>query len=581
LKRRLLIATPVAIVAILLAAWILDSRAHDGEAMRNVEIAGRAVGGRGVEALEAVAEDVASGYADASVVIATPDGDIETDAAAIGLAVDVDATVERALDVGRDDPLPLRPLRWLTGLVSSREAGVDVSVDRGALRALVAEQDPTGRTEPVEPGITAEDGQLAVVLGEPGEGIDAESIADAIEAAASAGALPIRVEAEPGPLAPRFSPADAEALLEEAEPLSRAPLHVVAGETEATIPASTIRSWLRSTPGDDELELALDEDDALADLAELLPDTTSAPQDARFTVENGEPVLLEGVPGTGCCAPEAIGFILGAIRGGHAEDSDDAPVRLPLTEVEPDQTTEDLEALGIVEEIGSFTTRHKCCENRVSNIHRIADIVRGVVIEPGSRFSVNDFVGKRTTENGFVVDHVIENGSFSEAVGGGISQFATTLFNAAFFGGLDFVEYQSHSIYISRYPYGREATLSYPHPDLVLENTTPHGVLIWPTYDGTSITITLYSTKYAHGEQTAQSEAPVGQAGCKRVTTTRTRTYIDGHTEQDKVHAVYRPAEGVQCNGPPPTTTTTTTSTTAPPPEPSTTTTTTTTAPPG
>ena len=53
-----------------------------------------------------------------------------------------------------------------------------------------------------------------------------------------------------------------------------------------------------------------------------------------------------------------------------------------------------------------------------------------------------------------------------EAVGGGISQFATTLFNAAFFAGLDIPEYQSHSIYITRYPYGREATLSYPAPDL-------------------------------------------------------------------------------------------------------------------
>ena len=80
----------------------------------------------------------------------------------------------------------------------------------------------------------------------------------------------------------------------------------------------------------------------------------------------------------------------------------------------------------------------------------------------------------------------IENGVLVDTVGGGISQFATTTFNAAFFGGLDLVEYQSHSIYISRYPYGREATLSFPKPDLVIGNNTPYGVLIWPTYTGTS-----------------------------------------------------------------------------------------------
>ena len=51
-----------------------------------------------------------------------------------------------------------------------------------------------------------------------------------------------------------------------------------------------------------------------------------------------------------------------------------------------------------------------------------------------------------------------------------MSQFATTIFNAAFFAGLDFVEYQSHSLQFSRYPAGREATISWPEPDLVFEN---------------------------------------------------------------------------------------------------------------
>ena len=56
-----------------------------------------------------------------------------------------------------------------------------------------------------------------------------------------------------------------------------------------------------------------------------------------------------------------------------------------------------------------------------------------------------------------------------------MSQFATTLFNAAFFAGLDIREYQAHSEYFSRYPRGREATMGFPNPDLVIENTTPYG----------------------------------------------------------------------------------------------------------
>ena len=102
--------------------------------------------------------------------------------------------------------------------------------------------------------------------------------------------------------------------------------------------------------------------------------------------------------------------------------------------------------------------------------------------QPGERFSVNDFVGERTREKGFVSAGTIQQGHFKDDVGGGISQFATTLFNAAFFAGLEFDDYQSHTIYISRYPYGREATLNYPDVDLAFINNTPYGILIWPEY---------------------------------------------------------------------------------------------------
>ena len=123
---------------------------------------------------------------------------------------------------------------------------------------------------------------------------------------------------------------------------------------------------------------------------------------------------------------------------------------------------------------------------------------------------------------------------------------ATTLFNAAFFAGLDFGEYQSHSLYISRYPYGREATMGFPHPDLQIKNTTPYGVLIWPTYTDTSLTVTLYSTHFVDSQQTGQTQGPRG--ACTRVTTERTRTYVsDGHQVVDKVFATYRPSEGVNC----------------------------------
>ena len=102
----------------------------------------------------------------------------------------------------------------------------------------------------------------------------------------------------------------------------------------------------------------------------------------------------------------------------------------------------------------------------------------------------------------------------------------TATFNRRYIG-LDFEAYQSHSIYISRYPYGREATLSFPAPDLVVTNPTPYAVLVWTSYDDTSITVELYSTAYFAVEQAGQTTYRWGKA-CRRVNTYRNRTAPDG-----------------------------------------------------
>jgi vancomycin resistance protein YoaR len=182
----------------------------------------------------------------------------------------------------------------------------------------------------------------------------------------------------------------------------------------------------------------------------------------------------------------------------------------------------------------------------VTNIHRIADAVRGAIIPPGETFSLNGHVGQRTKEKGYVEAPVIYDGTHDTDVGGGVSQFATTTFNAAFFGGLDIPAYQMHSQFISRYPYGREATVSWDKPDLKIRNNTPFGVMIWTSYTDTSLTVSMYSTPWVKGDQTNQSREQKGP--CTSVTTERTRTFfLDNRTEVDKFHALYQPADGVKC----------------------------------
>jgi hypothetical protein len=114
------------------------------------------------------------------------------------------------------------------------------------------------------------------------------------------------------------------------------------------------------------------------------------------------------------------------------------------------------------------------------------------VIEPGHIFSLNQTIGPRTADRGFVTAPVFAEGEFFDDYGGGVSQLATTTYNAGFFGGYEDITHQPHTIYISRYPAGREATVNYGAIDLQFRDDTAHGVLIRTAYSDTSITVTLY-----------------------------------------------------------------------------------------
>jgi vancomycin resistance protein YoaR len=528
---------------LVVAAWAVDSHNHAGRVGRNVELAGKPVGGLRRAALAAQVESLADRYRTARVYVTAPKGSFVTDAATLGVTVEPQKTVDATLAVGRRGGALHELGSWVRAILAHRRAPVLVTVDERAVYRIVPKEDPGPQTAPVEPSIKLEGSHLVAVDGKAGKGIDPAEVVEQLPAAARHGA-PITVRVHRGTVPPRFKVAAAQALVDKAESLTTSALAVKAGSQQANVPVKTLRAWMRAVPQDDGMVLDVDEKQAGSDLATLLPKAGTPPVETSFNVVGGVPQIVPGSPGTGCCATSAADLIQSALQQGRTTTAAN-PLTLPLTRVDPKLTVAAAQGLGIKEQVSTFTTPHKCCEPRVTNIHRIADLMRGYVIKPGETFSVNAVIGKRTPEKGFVVAPVIADGEHAEDVGGGISQFATTTFNAAFFAGLDFGEYQSHSLRISRYPYGREATMGFPHPDLQIKNTTPYGILVWPTYTGTSLTVTFYSTHFVDATQTNQTEAPRGP--CTRVTTERTRKYLDGTVKVDKVFALYRPTEGVDC----------------------------------
>lgn len=549
------VLVPTVLAVLVTAAWAIDTGL--GGVPRNVRLAHTDIGGHSEDELRTRVRSVAEGFASTPVEVVSGSATYRTTAGEIGVTVDEDRTVEQALDVGATGFVLFRPLGWLTSFVTPREADIAVQVSREQVNTKIVELEGDARTPPREPAVELVDGALHVVPGKDGRGIDARDLEAALEEAASqwAPGATLRIQVPRGAVPPLGSTAEARAAASAAEALVDDSIEITTEAGDRTLSSDLLRSWvsLKSNP-DGTVGAILDPDKTSAGLRAEFEDVDGHPEDATITVVGGVPIIRPGKPGRVCCGGTAPQAIEDALREGRAT------VALKLVEGPPTFTADDAGELGITQPVGGnhawrsgqattgpagFTTYHDAGGARVTNIHRIADLVRGAILRPGETFSVNDHVGKRTAENGFVTAGAIRNKEHVDELGGGISQFATTAFNAAFFAGLDIDEYQAHSEYFNRYPLGREATMGFPAPDLRFTNNTPYGILIWTSYTSTSLTVTLYSTPWATAEQTAISEGMAG--ACRTVTTTRTRTYPDGTTEVDKFRARYRPGEGLSC----------------------------------
>lgn len=547
--------TPLVLALLAVVAWAVDTAS--GGVPRNVSVAGVDVSGLSEAALRARLSDLADEVGSAPVEVVVEGTAYQASAADLGLQLDVDRTASNALDVDRDTFVLARPIAWVGSFFEERDVAVAFRVSGEQAERGTAALEGEDRVAPTEPQLELVDGAFSVVPGVDGEGIDPALLAERLAEAAATVPLgdPIRVQLDRSPIPPLVSDGAARQAAASAEALTAGPLELRTPAGTRTVEPDTMRTWVRlASQPEGEAALVLDPAAVLGDLRAAFRDIDGAPIDARITLEGGVPIVVPDQPGLVCCSDDAPARVLDALT------AEQEAVDLELVEGQAPFTTAEAEAYQIRGPVGGnqawrdgapttagpgFTTYHAPTGARIINIHRIADLVRGAVIPPGGSFSVNDHVGRRTEENGFVAAGAISNGEHVDEVGGGVSQFATTLFNAAYFAGLDIPRYQAHSEYFDRYPYGREATMGYPAPDLVIANTTPYGILIWTSYTQSSLTVTLYSTPHATAEQTDLQESTEGR--CRVVVTTRTRTYPDGSTEQDTFRARYRPGEGQTC----------------------------------
>ena len=407
----------------------------------------------------------------------------------LGFRVKAGATAQKVLAVGREGPLHERWFGYFRRLFRARDVPLDVEIDASAVEREIATRAAEAITDPPFPGGIRVAGTVVSALPPRAGRVLEKHFEKGVLAALLA---PEARDFEPKlvtvPASLAATAADGAAA--EASALLKAPVTLRSHEPalELTLAAPELAPTLQTEPDGQRLRLVFDQ----ALLAARFEATRKAlerePVDAKFEVDAQNAIsIMPSQTGLRLDVSKLPAALLAAAAS--PTRSAELPV---LHEPAPALDTERASGLGIRGLVSSFTTRHPCCERRVENIHRIADIMNGRVVEPGQTVSVNELVGPRTLKAGFVPAPTIEEGEMVDSIGGGISQFATTFFNALFHGGYDIVERQPHSYWFPRYPMGHEATLSWPKPDIIFKNDTSAGLLVKTSYTDTSITVKLY-----------------------------------------------------------------------------------------
>ncbi|MFL6070617.1 MAG: VanW family protein [Actinomycetes bacterium] len=377
----------------------------------------------------------------------------------------------------------------LLGQVGGQEIAPVVNIDQQKLDHTVKKlahkiDDPVRQAR-----IEYDNETVVVVTPRTGSELDRDAAASAIVDHYLVTSSPVILDAQQ--VVPFVSDDEAQAFADsEAAAAVSAPITLTLAGEDIEVTAEQIASVLSYRATDSGMTPKVDAQVLREMLADPLSQVGKPARDAIFDVSSGTPEVVPDKTGRGVDDESLKAGVVEALESSTRSAS------LELERVEPDLTTAEAKDLGVTERISTFTQEFPYAAYRVTNIGIASSKINGTILEPGETFSMNGVVGERTPENGFVVGYVIEGGRLVEDYGGAVSTITTAMWHTAFYAGMTRVEQRAHGFWISRYIAGLEATVSWGYLDLKFRNDTPYGVYITSSLTDSSVTTTMWSTKY-------------------------------------------------------------------------------------
>ena len=550
--RRLLIIAGAVLGAIVLGYLFLVLKSDD-VAAGGTTVNGVDIGGMSQTEAEAAVKEKLAPLAAKKVKVTSGDLTFPIHPARAGVLVDAAASVAPAYGH------IWNPVALVAHLWSGSELPAVLAVDEPALTAQVqAIADQVDRP-PVEPTVDVKHGEAVFTEGRDGVAVDVAATSAAIRDAVLKPRAPLAAVVVS--TSPATTNEEAQAAVAQIQAASSSPVTVTAGGVTSEIPASAIRKALSFEAKDGAMTPVLDGSVLHAAIAKDLAPVEVAGRDASFKIKNGRVKVVKSKVGTGVSDDALATAVEGVLDLPPAERH----VVVPLGTRDPKLTTEEAKSLGVTERISSFTQYFPYAAYRVQNIGQAAKRINGTVLRPGETFSLNDTIGERTKENGYTEGFVVgEGGVFQEALGGGVSTSATTTWTAAFYAGMERVQTVAHSIYISRYQPGLEATVAWGMFDMKFRNPGPNAVFITAGITNGSMTVSFWGTKEYDDIKADfhkrhdmvpfekvydDSDSCLGQAGVDGFTITVDRVfYKDGaEVKREPITTKYKPAPNVIC----------------------------------
>lgn len=495
--------------AIVITAVVVDAASSAGRVHPGVTVGTVKIGGMNPETAAAELERELPAMATKPVVLDYESKSWTVKPDAIAVTFDYPALVNQAMSVGRSGTASRSLLQRIAAWSGRADLPAPVVADQEKLRTLLDTVADDVDVAPEDARVEIKGTKTSVIPSTDGVSIDRATVTSDTLAAFSSTDRTIAVKTIVVPV--KIDDKAAEEAKNVVDTMLAEPLTVVyrkktwtftPGEIAKLIDfrvaeSSSETQTVTGTPGAARNGSYLEPFVSAAEASKTVPAKLGTgfgepAVDAKFKTSNGNVTIIPSKSGVG---PDIVLLATDMTTTLLREPGQERTVILETNTSEPKLTTEAARDMGIVERISTYTTTYGSNNlPRVNNIHTLGDALDGELVAPGATFSFNGAVGERTAAKGYQEAAAIVDGKLVPQLGGGICQVGTTLFNAIFLSGLPVKERHNHSFYISHYPKGRDATVSWGGPDLKFVNDTENWVMVSVAYSNSSITISLYGT---------------------------------------------------------------------------------------